>query len=79
MRTALKDGGTDVLPLVLVDGRIVAEGAYPSRETLAALAGIRLTKKLLVVEEASSCCSDDDDDDDDDDECCSDEDGKSCC
>src|SRR5215208_7200076 len=31
-----KDGG---LPLLLVDGRIAAQGSYPSREVLAALAG----------------------------------------
>ena len=40
---ALKARGNKCLPLVLLDGRIVAEGTYPSRETLAALAGIVLT------------------------------------
>ncbi|WP_437978210.1 arsenic metallochaperone ArsD family protein [Sorangium sp. So ce295] len=29
--------GTEVLPLVLVGDRIAVEGAYPSREALAAL------------------------------------------
>jgi hypothetical protein len=57
---AVKDAlgrGIDVLPLVMVDDRVVAEGAYPSRETLAALAGI-VVKKLNVVPAASaSCCS----------------------
>ncbi len=58
VRTALKDRGQEVLPLVLIDGRIVAEGTYPGRETLAALAGIRLTRKLAIVSEAKeSCCS----------------------
>jgi hypothetical protein len=72
VRSALKDRGQDVLPLVLVDGRIVAEGTYPGRETLAALAGIRLTKKLAVVAEAESgCCSSDEDEDD----CCGDGEG----
>jgi len=75
VRSALKERGQEVLPLVLVDGRIVAEGTYPGRETLAALAGLRLTKKLVVVAEAeSACCSDDDDE-----ACCSDEEGSSCC
>ncbi len=32
--------GMGVLPLVLVGDRIVVEGAYPSRETLAALSGV---------------------------------------
>lgn len=32
--------GTEVLPLVLVDDRIATEGGYPTRETLAALAGV---------------------------------------
>ncbi|MBK8172891.1 MAG: arsenite efflux transporter metallochaperone ArsD [Sandaracinaceae bacterium] len=46
--------GTDVLPLVLVGDRVAVEGAYPSRETLAALAGI-VVKKLETVP-SSSCC-----------------------
>jgi hypothetical protein len=32
--------GTEVLPLVVVGDRIAVEGTYPSRETLAALAGV---------------------------------------
>jgi len=47
--------GNNVLPLVLVDGRIAVEGAYPSRETLAALAGVVL-RKLEVAPAASGCC-----------------------
>lgn len=57
---AVKDAlgrGVEVLPLVMVDDRVVAEGAYPSRETLAALAGV-IVKKLNVAPAASaSCCS----------------------
>jgi len=48
--------GTQVLPLVLVGDRIAVEGAYPSRETLAALAGI-VVKKLDLAPAASSCCA----------------------
>lgn len=44
--------GNEVLPLILVGDRIAVEGAYPSRETLAALAGV-VVKKLAV---ASGCC-----------------------
>jgi len=47
--------GTEVLPLVLVDDRIAVEGAYPSRETLAALAGVVL-RKLPTAPAASGCC-----------------------
>jgi hypothetical protein len=69
VRETLAAHGQESLPLVLVDGRVVAEGTYPGREALAALAGIRLTSKLniLPVAAESSCCSDDDDDD-----CCGD-------
>jgi len=43
--------GTEVLPLVLVDDRIATEGGYPSRETLAALAGVVVKKAAK-----SGCC-----------------------
>jgi hypothetical protein len=46
--------GTDVLPLVLVNDRIAVEGSYPSRETLAALAGVVVTK--LAPAPTASCC-----------------------
>jgi hypothetical protein len=52
---AALERGTDVLPLVLVDDRIATEGAYPSRETLAALAGV-VVRKLDVAPAASGCC-----------------------
>lgn len=49
--------GMDVLPLVLVNDRIAVEGAYPSRETLAALAGV-VVKKLGIAPTASTgCCA----------------------
>ena len=47
--------GTEVLPLVLVGDRIAVEGSYPSRETLAALAGL-VVKKLETVPAASTGC-----------------------
>jgi hypothetical protein len=87
VRSALKDRGQDVLPLVLIDGRIVAEGTYPGRETLAALAGIRLTKKLAIMQpaESAACCSDEEAEagccssDDEDEASCGDGEGSSCC
>lgn len=45
--------GVEVLPLVLVGDRIAVEGAYPSRETLAALAGVVIVKQPAA---ATSCC-----------------------
>jgi hypothetical protein len=57
---AVKDAlgrGVEVLPLVLVDDRVVAEGAYPSRETLAALAGVVLKKLNVAPAASASCCS----------------------
>ena len=47
--------GLEVLPLVLVGDRIAVEGSYPSRETLAALAGV-VVKKLDVAPAASTGC-----------------------
>lgn len=46
--------GTEVLPLILVDDRVAVEGSYPSRETLAALAGVLV--KRLPVAPAAPCC-----------------------
>jgi hypothetical protein len=49
--------GNEVLPLVLVDGRIAVEGAYPSRETLAALAGVVVKKQVDGSAANSGCCT----------------------
>ena len=53
---AALERGTDVLPLVMVDDRVAVEGAYPSRETLAALAGVLVKKLELAASPAASCC-----------------------
>lgn len=55
VKDALTVRGNDCLPLVVVDDRIATEGSYPSRETLAALAGV-VVRKLGVATGASSCC-----------------------
>ncbi len=52
---ALKAKGNGCLPMVLVDGRVAVEGAYPSRETLAAIAGV-VVRKLEPAPVASGCC-----------------------
>ena len=38
----------DALPILLVDGRIVAQGSYPAREVLAELAGVSLPKSMYT-------------------------------
>ncbi len=61
---ALKKDGNDCLPLILVDDKIVAQGAYPTRDKLAELAGIELTTtsglKFTVeqpIATGSGCCA----------------------
>jgi hypothetical protein len=53
---ALKSKGNDCLPMVLVDERVAVEGAYPSRDTLAALAGVVVRKLEAAPVAASGCC-----------------------
>ena len=48
--------GTEVLPLVLVGDGIAVEGSYPSRETLAALAGVVVKKVDTAPAASTSCC-----------------------
>jgi len=40
VKATLNSHGTESLPLILVEGKIVAQGAYPTRAQLAELAGI---------------------------------------
>lgn len=56
VKQALAHGGTKVLPLTVVDGRIVVESSYPSRETLAALAGLVVRRLPVVAEAPAACC-----------------------
>jgi hypothetical protein len=56
VREALQARGNDALPLVLADDRVAAEGTYPSRETLAALAGV-VVRKLEVTGGGAACCT----------------------
>jgi len=57
VKEALAARGNECLPLVVIDGRIAVEGAYPSRETLAALAGVVVRKLPSAPAAASSCCA----------------------
>jgi len=49
--------GTDRLPILAVDGRIVSTGTYPSREQLAQKLGIPLTAAEKLQVKAAPCCS----------------------
>ncbi len=62
VNASLRERGNGCLPLVLLDGAVVSEGRYPSREELARLAGVQVEesdfqatgKKLPVIK--SGCC-----------------------
>jgi hypothetical protein len=45
------------LPLVLLDGRIVSRGAYPSRQELAAWVGLAADPAPAVIKKGSCCGS----------------------
>jgi hypothetical protein len=47
--------GTDCLPLILVDGRVVSRGSYPSRQQLAGWTGRRVAVSLPLGG-SESCC-----------------------
>jgi hypothetical protein len=41
VKSALHEHGNDCLPLILLDGSIISEGRYPSREELTRLTGVQ--------------------------------------
>jgi hypothetical protein len=55
VKDALNVRGNGCLPMVVVDERIAVEGAYPSRDTLAALAGV-VVRKLETAPVSGGCC-----------------------
>ncbi len=56
VKSTLNAKGTECLPLILVDGSIVAEGSYPTRRDLARFAGVPYEESptILRVKEQSS-------------------------
>lgn len=54
----LHTAGVDCLPLLLVDGRIVSRGEYPTRENLALWTETPLSGSVLPVvsDDAGDCC-----------------------
>jgi hypothetical protein len=64
VKTALTEKGADALPLILVNDRVVASGAYPSGADLAAAAGLPpgfAASSTTTEAESSGCCGGDDD------------------
>ena len=49
--------GTDCLPLIMVDGRILSRREYPSRDTLAMWVGSETAIESLPVVREGGCCS----------------------
>jgi hypothetical protein len=63
VREVLGQEGTDCLPMILVDGRVVSHGVYPARADLAAWSGVGSMPGLSLPlsqgccdGEPSSCC-----------------------
>lgn len=52
---AINAGGTGALPIVMVDGHIVAEKQYPTREQLATKLGL-MAAATPATSEAGGCC-----------------------
>ena len=51
VKAALNSSGTACLPLLLLDGDIVAEGAYPTREELARITRLALEPEPVIRQE----------------------------
>jgi hypothetical protein len=61
VKDALQHGGESALPLLLVDGRTVMSGAYPTRDQLAGWMGVKASSGCCgpsepVVAESTDCC-----------------------
>ena len=52
VQAALTERGTDCLPLILVDGRIVSQGVYPTRAELASWTGLDGTPAPTLYSES---------------------------
>jgi len=50
VKTALNSRGSKCLPLVLLDGTIVSEGAYPTSEQLARLTGVEFKPAPVIMQ-----------------------------
>lgn len=59
IKQILADEGTDALPVVLIDGKVVMKGVYPSKERLEHWLGLHADKGGCSEEETADegCCS----------------------
>ena len=58
IRGLLNSGGTDCLPIIVVDGNVVSQAVYPSRDSLAGWTSTAPAKELLpVAKPGGGCCS----------------------
>src|SRR6185437_1760197 len=51
---AVSSDGTHCLPLLVADGKLLSRGAYPSRDQLAVLTGVRKVNPLAIVDDRSA-------------------------
>jgi hypothetical protein len=57
VKARLQEEGQDVLPLVLLDGQVVAARFYPTRDQLATLCGVKTETASSCCDSGSGCCS----------------------
>lgn len=56
VRAALQTKGVDALPIIRVDGRVVCQGTYPSRELLASWAHVVRAPEVTLPVTTAGCC-----------------------
>lgn len=58
VRKIMTDEGPECLPILLVDGKVIAKGRYPDRDTLSGHLGIPLEEKPAFSRpsHSNSCC-----------------------
>lgn len=56
VKRLLDERGESVLPVTLVDGRVLATGAYPSKEEIAAATGVKLRTLPTAPETGGAPC-----------------------
>ena len=56
INTFINQKGVDALPCVIVDGKIVIEGRYPTNEEIMVLAEIPVEKFLPEQKKSAGCC-----------------------
>ena len=56
INTFINQKGVDALPCVILDGKIVIEGRYPTNEEIMVLAEIPVEKLLPEQKKSAGCC-----------------------